>query len=297
MRSRAAAMSVEFFLVAQHLHVLDAECGSAARRPRRGPRPAVPARSADRACSALASRTRRLQFGFAVREALLDGLELIVAEVGHGRLGIGMSCVECRQGRMPVAALTGACTCRYASGCARAAGQHTMNMEAPRLGATASPCRRRAGAVARPGPCASRCGRDWRSCRWSGAVIAFFMSLCRVVADAPGIEAAAAKCRPPSPACCCRPTASRSPRFARAQQERCRSTKISPHVMQALIATEDQRFYEHRGIDLRRTAGALCHTLTRRHAGRLDHHAAARAQPVPRGDRPRAHARRASSRR
>ena len=31
--------------------------------------------------------------------------------------------------------------------------------------------------------------------------------------------------------------------------------KISPHVVNALIATEDHRFYQHHGIDLRRTGG------------------------------------------
>jgi penicillin-binding protein 1A len=38
--------------------------------------------------------------------------------------------------------------------------------------------------------------------------------------------------------------------------------KISPHVVNALISTEDHRFYEHHGIDLRRTAGALLSTLS-----------------------------------
>ncbi len=37
---------------------------------------------------------------------------------------------------------------------------------------------------------------------------------------------------------------------------------ISPAVVQALIATEDHRFYEHRGIDVKRTVGAVLHTLT-----------------------------------
>jgi penicillin-binding protein 1A len=37
--------------------------------------------------------------------------------------------------------------------------------------------------------------------------------------------------------------------------------KISPHVVDALIATEDRRFYEHHGIDLRRTVGAVFRTL------------------------------------
>ena len=37
---------------------------------------------------------------------------------------------------------------------------------------------------------------------------------------------------------------------------------ISPAVLDALLATEDHRFYEHRGLDLRRTASAAYHTLT-----------------------------------
>ncbi|MDB5931135.1 MAG: glycosyl transferase, family 51, partial [Polaromonas sp.] len=37
--------------------------------------------------------------------------------------------------------------------------------------------------------------------------------------------------------------------------------KISPNVINALIATEDRRFYQHHGIDLRRTAGAVLSTL------------------------------------
>jgi len=38
--------------------------------------------------------------------------------------------------------------------------------------------------------------------------------------------------------------------------------KISPHVVNALIATEDHRFYQHHGIDLRRTGAAALHTLS-----------------------------------
>ena len=33
--------------------------------------------------------------------------------------------------------------------------------------------------------------------------------------------------------------------------------RVSPHVIHALIATEDHRFYEHYGIDLRRTAAGI----------------------------------------
>ncbi len=38
--------------------------------------------------------------------------------------------------------------------------------------------------------------------------------------------------------------------------------KISPSVVNALIATEDHRFYDHHGIDFRRTAGAVLATLS-----------------------------------
>src|SRR6266568_3652368 len=38
--------------------------------------------------------------------------------------------------------------------------------------------------------------------------------------------------------------------------------KISPHVVDALIATEDHRFYQHHGIDVRRTGAAVLHTLS-----------------------------------
>ncbi|MEO8121316.1 MAG: biosynthetic peptidoglycan transglycosylase, partial [Rhodoferax sp.] len=38
--------------------------------------------------------------------------------------------------------------------------------------------------------------------------------------------------------------------------------KIAPSVVNALIATEDHRFYDHHGIDFRRTAGAVLSTLS-----------------------------------
>ncbi len=37
--------------------------------------------------------------------------------------------------------------------------------------------------------------------------------------------------------------------------------QVAANVVNALIATEDHRFYQHHGIDLRRTAGALLNTL------------------------------------
>ena len=41
-----------------------------------------------------------------------------------------------------------------------------------------------------------------------------------------------------------------------------RLNQISPHVINALIATEDHRFYQHYGIDLLRTVTGFLHTMT-----------------------------------
>jgi penicillin-binding protein 1A len=49
--------------------------------------------------------------------------------------------------------------------------------------------------------------------------------------------------------------------FQRAQQERVPLGRISPNVINALIATEDQRFYAHHGVDIYRTLGAAWNTL------------------------------------
>jgi penicillin-binding protein 1A len=49
--------------------------------------------------------------------------------------------------------------------------------------------------------------------------------------------------------------------FKRMNREWVEMKDISPYVVQALIATEDHRFYEHHGIDLKRTAAGLLHTL------------------------------------
>jgi penicillin-binding protein 1A len=48
--------------------------------------------------------------------------------------------------------------------------------------------------------------------------------------------------------------------FKRAHQERVTLEQISPYVTDALIATEDHRFYEHQGVDIGRTVSAIFHT-------------------------------------
>ncbi len=50
--------------------------------------------------------------------------------------------------------------------------------------------------------------------------------------------------------------------FSRNNREWVELEQISPHVAQALIATEDHRFYQHHGIDVRRTLGSILHTLS-----------------------------------
>jgi penicillin-binding protein 1A len=49
--------------------------------------------------------------------------------------------------------------------------------------------------------------------------------------------------------------------FKRGHYERVSLEQVSPYVIQALIAVEDHRFYEHRGLDLNRTLGAAWYTL------------------------------------
>ena len=49
--------------------------------------------------------------------------------------------------------------------------------------------------------------------------------------------------------------------YRRINRQWVRLGEISPHVIDALIATEDRRFYSHHGIDFRRIASALLATL------------------------------------
>lgn len=50
--------------------------------------------------------------------------------------------------------------------------------------------------------------------------------------------------------------------FKPSNREWVKLTDISPHVVDALIATEDHRFYQHFGLDWRRTASAALHTFS-----------------------------------
>ena len=50
--------------------------------------------------------------------------------------------------------------------------------------------------------------------------------------------------------------------FQRANRDWVQLAGISPNVISALIATEDRRFYEHNGMDVRRTLAAVLHTVS-----------------------------------
>ena len=50
-------------------------------------------------------------------------------------------------------------------------------------------------------------------------------------------------------------------RYQRVHRQWVPLDRVAPAAVQALIATEDHRFWEHHGIDLYRTAGAVWHTL------------------------------------
>ena len=49
--------------------------------------------------------------------------------------------------------------------------------------------------------------------------------------------------------------------FEEGLHERVKLDKISPHVLAALIATEDHRFYDHHGVDVKRTLASVFYTL------------------------------------
>jgi penicillin-binding protein 1A len=49
--------------------------------------------------------------------------------------------------------------------------------------------------------------------------------------------------------------------FRRKAQEWVKLSQVSPHVVDALLATEDRRFYDHHGLDIRRTIAAAWSTM------------------------------------
>ncbi|MET0332893.1 MAG: transglycosylase domain-containing protein, partial [Rhizobacter sp.] len=55
--------------------------------------------------------------------------------------------------------------------------------------------------------------------------------------------------------------------FSRGPVQRVTVDDVSPHLIDALLATEDHRFHEHSGVDLKRLVGALYYTCTGRMQG------------------------------
>ena len=55
--------------------------------------------------------------------------------------------------------------------------------------------------------------------------------------------------------------------FSRGPVQRVTVDEVSPHLISALLATEDRRFHEHAGVDLKRSLAALYFTLTGRLQG------------------------------
>lgn len=58
-------------------------------------------------------------------------------------------------------------------------------------------------------------------------------------------------------------------------------SEISPNVFNALIATEDERFYEHSGIDPIATAAIPFYVLTGKKTWFVHHYPAAGKKPFP----------------
>jgi penicillin-binding protein 1A len=49
--------------------------------------------------------------------------------------------------------------------------------------------------------------------------------------------------------------------FRRTNREWVKLSQVSPHVVEALLAVEDRRFFDHHGVDVRRTLAAAWHTV------------------------------------
>ncbi|HET9645578.1 MAG TPA: transglycosylase domain-containing protein [Burkholderiaceae bacterium] len=95
----------------------------------------------------------------------------------------------------------------------------------------------------------------------AGLLVALAMYVMAVIPRAPGIEDLK-QAQTARPSVLLSADGKTLTTFRRAQQESVPLRQISPYAVKALLATEDRRFYEHRGIDAWRTAGALWNTLT-----------------------------------
>ena len=142
------------------------------------------------------------------------------------------------------------------------------------------------GAAGRPS------GRSSRSCALAAAsspasaFLAFistvFGMMMAVARDLPGSRTRPSSRAPRTRSCS--PTTARADQLAKLTGNENRilvdEDEISPNIKNAVIAIEDRRFYEHRGVDYQRHRRALCQDVAQRQrrAGRLDDHAAVREE-------------------
>ncbi|HEX5125783.1 MAG TPA: biosynthetic peptidoglycan transglycosylase, partial [Rhodocyclaceae bacterium] len=103
------------------------------------------------------------------------------------------------------------------------------------------------------------------------AVVSLFVSLpviyiAYLIAESPGAEDLR-RVNIPQPSILLASDGTRLAVFGRAQQLPVALKDVSPNVIEALIATEDHRFYRHHGIDIERTISGLFHTLAGRVQG------------------------------
>lgn len=97
---------------------------------------------------------------------------------------------------------------------------------------------------------------------WSAAagLMAFFLYLVILIPLTPGIDDLR-QARTARPSVILSSDGKELGSFEKGLQERVKLSQISPHVIKALISTEDHRFYDHHGVDFRRVAGAALATL------------------------------------
>ena len=78
-------------------------------------------------------------------------------------------------------------------------------------------------------------------------------------------------------------TDARPSRSSRSSASTCRCRRVSPNLVSAILAIEDQRFYDHSGVDVVRVAGAALNNVRRGpgRAGRQHDHPAAGPAELP----------------
>lgn len=92
------------------------------------------------------------------------------------------------------------------------------------------------------------------------AAVAVWTYVQPILADTPNIEDLL-NARIAEPSVLLSANGTRLAVYSQGRQQRVDLAHVSPHVVEALVATEDRRFYAHRGIDWQRTLAAAFHTV------------------------------------